>query len=260
MRGLIVIPLAMVVAACGSFILFPSPTPRSPTPSRVTPSLERLDCRPDPGLPADAARRACDLAIAAAQATVAQFDQTIARIFLKPGQGECGGIWPGLGSPPPVCFGPMEIAGASMHGWVSFADTDKVAALHLNRDIAGVLASPSLAPDWTTTVLDFAVPPTGWRMPETEGCSMPAADCAPALVVARAELEHAGHLATSIMLVPDTGTCPGISNPGVCFAVYPPDTVRTVGWAVVTLTPTATIWLDIAVQQSGGFFAFIATR
>jgi hypothetical protein len=54
----------------------------------------------------------------------------------------------------------------SMHGWVRFSGTDKVAAVGLRRDVVPANAArPSPVPPWIASVAAFAVPPTGWSMP-----------------------------------------------------------------------------------------------
>ena len=74
----------------------------------------------------------------------------------------CGGLWP-VGSPP-VCFGVMVILGTTMHGWVIFTGSDKVAAVSLRLQGA-TDPSPPPKPTWVATIEAFEVPPAGWVMP-----------------------------------------------------------------------------------------------
>jgi hypothetical protein len=96
---------------------------------------------------------------------VERLGEPIARIYLRPGPFDCGVLWPGVGSPP-VCFGVAVLPGSTMHGWVSFSGTDKVAAVALRRDVVPISgAIPSPVPPWTASLVAFVVPPTGWSMP-----------------------------------------------------------------------------------------------
>jgi hypothetical protein len=121
-------------------------------------------CVPETGpLPSGLAGDQCPSAIAAVRTVVEPLGEPIVRIYLQPGL-FCGGFWPGVGSPP-VCYGVAVLPGSTMHGWVSFSGTDKVAALTLFRDVpvSGVIPSP--IPPWTASVVAFIVPPAGWSMP-----------------------------------------------------------------------------------------------
>ncbi len=103
----------------------------------------------------------CPLAIAAVRAVVAPLGLPVARLVLQPDP-FCGGPWP-VGSPP-VCFGVMVILGTTMHGWVSFTGSDKVAAVSLR--LQGAMdPSPPPKPTWVATIEAFEVPPAGWMMP-----------------------------------------------------------------------------------------------
>jgi hypothetical protein len=111
----------------------------------------------------------CPSAIVALEALVARLGP-IDRAWIAPGYFECGQLWPGVGSPqtpPPIsdtCYGLIP-AGFAMHGWASFAGTEKVAAISLDRSpIQPNSLSPAFGP-WRATLAAFDVPPSGWTMP-----------------------------------------------------------------------------------------------
>ena len=105
----------------------------------------------------------CPPAIAAVRAVIEPLGRPIARIVLQPQPFECGDLWPGVGSPA-ICFGPLVLPGTTMHGWVSFVGSPKVAAVSLRLQPA---TGPSPVPSsmWVATIAAFEVPPAGWVMP-----------------------------------------------------------------------------------------------
>ena len=168
--------LLLVISACTSPVPTGTPTPSSteaalatptlhptsptsPTPSAssvASPSGESITCRAYPGpLPSGLQGDPCPSAVAAIRVLVASIARPIARIHIEPGPFSCGDLWPGVGSPN-MCFGPIVIPGTSMHGWVSFVGTAKVAAIELHR-------TPGHS--WMAVRRAFVVPPAGWAMP-----------------------------------------------------------------------------------------------
>lgn len=179
------LPVVAMVVVCGCGRLSDSPVPvatPSVTASPVAPSLapspssspsqqdERVTCTPGP--PAQAGDGdPCPDAVAAVRAAVASVGGTIARIVIAPHRFNCGDLWPGVASAQ-LCFGPIEIAGTTMHGWVGFLETRKVAAVSLWRGPPSGVGTPSASgaaasplPGWQASVDAFAVPPAGWVMP-----------------------------------------------------------------------------------------------
>jgi hypothetical protein len=63
-----------------------------------------------------------------------------------------------------ICFGPLVMPGTTMHGWVSFTGSAKVAAVSLHLQPA-TGPSPAPSPMWVATIVAFQVPPAGWVMP-----------------------------------------------------------------------------------------------
>jgi hypothetical protein len=145
----------------------PSVSASSPGPSVSLPTstpTETVICVPETGPLPSALGDPCPSAIAAVRTVVEPLGEPIARIYLQPGP-FCGGLWPGVGSPP-ICFGVLVLPGSTMHGWVRFSGTDKVAAVTLHRDVFPVSeAIPSPVPPWTASLAAFTVPPAGWSMP-----------------------------------------------------------------------------------------------
>jgi hypothetical protein len=62
------------------------------------------------------------------------------------------------------------ISGTELHGWVSFAGTDQVAAVAVTRNAPGPTADSTPGP-WRAVVVVYAVPPDGWAMPSTTSSS-----------------------------------------------------------------------------------------
>jgi hypothetical protein len=135
----------------------------TPTGTPVPSPVEVVTCLPfdgdlRPGLDGDP----CPSALKAIRATVLPLGFLVSRVYVAPQPFTCGSdLWPGVTSPP-ICFGPFTEPGAWMHGWVAFADTDRVAALELSR--LG-RADASHVPPWRPVLKAFAVPPDGWEMP-----------------------------------------------------------------------------------------------
>ena len=137
----------------------PSPPP-SPTAS-PSPSAS-VSCVPEPAEVAPGGSGdPCPSALAAVQAVVAPLGLPVSQIRIQPGPFLCGVLWPG-GQSPVVCFGVLVMPGASMHGWVVFAGTAKVAAVGLSRTPPH--GSTPGGP-WKASVVAFTVPPGGWVMP-----------------------------------------------------------------------------------------------
>ena len=186
MKRAILVLAALLLSACApapipspsaSAVVSPAPSPSvtpSAVPSGSAPSSEpsvnpppnvppqSVTCTPDAGLPA--AGDPCPAAVAAVRAAVKSIGRTISRIYLVPAPFPCGGLWPGVGSPV-ICLGPIVFPGRSMHGWVRFLGTDRVAAVSLTRDLPIGKPIPSPLPPWRASIEAFVVPPAGWQMP-----------------------------------------------------------------------------------------------
>jgi hypothetical protein len=140
-----------------------TPAPVTPPPT-ATPPAETDVCVPEPMKTVYIGGDPCPPAIAAARAVVAPLGLPIARIVLQPRPFACGrDLWPGVDSPM-VCFGALVISGTTMHGWVSFTGSAKVAAVSLRLQPA-TGPSPAPSPMWVATIAAFQVPPAGWSMP-----------------------------------------------------------------------------------------------
>jgi hypothetical protein len=178
MRNLAAVLVVMAaVVACASPVPSPLPTaspdrspsgtplPVTPAPS-ATPLAETVLCIPFVG-PLSSALEGdpCPSAIAAVRAIVAPLTLPIARIVVEAGQFPCGGVWPGIASPAPVCFGAVLIPGTTMYGWVRFVRSSKVAAVWLHRPAPQLNASPAPSEVWTAMIAAFEIPPAGWVMP-----------------------------------------------------------------------------------------------
>ncbi|HEY3336304.1 MAG TPA: hypothetical protein VGK16_13815 [Candidatus Limnocylindrales bacterium] len=140
------------------------PTSPSPTPTAAaTPSPSAsISCVPEPAEVAPGGSGdPCPSALAAVEAVVAPLGLPVTKIYIQPGPFRCGLVWPGIQSPV-VCFGQLIIPGASMHGWVAFAGSAKVAAVGLSRTPP---ARVFLGGPWKAAVVAFTVPPDGWVMP-----------------------------------------------------------------------------------------------
>lgn len=120
-------------------------------------AIERVDQRAAPG----GSGNPCPSALAAVQAVVAPLGLPMSQIRIQPGPFQCGVLWPGVQSPV-VCFGPAIVPGASMHGWVAFVESTKVAAVGLYRTPP---QGSTPAGPWKASVVAFTVPPDGWLMP-----------------------------------------------------------------------------------------------
>ena len=144
-----------------------SPPSATPTPT-VTPTLsptpvaETVTCIPESQpLPAGLEGDPCPDVVAAVRSVVEPLGTPTA-IYVANRGFDCGDVWPGVGSPV-ACFGPLELPGTRMHGWVTFAGTDNVAAVSISRRPgAGPTATPS---PWVAKLMTFEVPPAGWAMP-----------------------------------------------------------------------------------------------
>jgi len=143
----------------------PSPSP-SPTP-QPSPAISCQSWGPDLLPSWLAADDPCPSAIAAVEVAVRPLAWPIARLSIGPGSFQCGQLWPGLPTSGPICLGVVVVPGTAMYGWVNFSDTEKMAAVQLHREVAGIEPSgpaPSVGL-WQARVLAFAVPPSGWTMP-----------------------------------------------------------------------------------------------
>ncbi len=137
----------------------PSPPP-TPTPSPV-PSAS-VACVPEPAEVAPGGSGdPCPSALAAVRAAVAPLGLPIAEVYIQPGIFWCGVLWPGFQSMPP-CAGIPVVPGASMHGWVAYAGTAKVAAVGLARTPPH---GSTPGGQWKASIVAFTVPPDGWVMP-----------------------------------------------------------------------------------------------
>jgi hypothetical protein len=170
--------LILAVAACASPAPSPSaqapaatpaasapgtPPPVTPPPT-ATPPTETDACVPEPAPSPYTLADPCPPAIAAVRAVVAPLGLPIARVVLQPRPFACGpDLWPGVASPA-ICFGILIIPGMTMHGWVSFTGSEKVAAVSLRLQ-GGLGPSPVPGPMWSATLEAFEVPPAGWVMP-----------------------------------------------------------------------------------------------
>ena len=120
-------------------------------------------CVPETTATASIAIDPCPPAIAAVHSVIAPLGLPIARIVLQPQPFDCGDLWPGVGSPV-ICFGHLVMPGTTMHGWVSFTESAKIAAVSLQLQPA-TGPSPAPSPMWVATIAAFQVPPAGWVMP-----------------------------------------------------------------------------------------------
>ncbi len=183
MRRLAALLLLVTLAACAS----PAPTaaPTQPPPQSTTPSpppsppppaspsppatataspspSASIVCVPEPAEVAPGGSGdPCPSALAAVEAVVAPLGLPVTQVRIQPGPFQCSVLWPGAESPV-VCFGPIIVPGASMHGWVGFSGTAKVAAVGLSRTPPH--GSTPGGP-WKASVAAFTVPPDGWAMP-----------------------------------------------------------------------------------------------
>jgi hypothetical protein len=140
-----------------------TPAPLTPAPT-ATPSAETDVCVPELMKSVYIGSDPCPPAIAAVRAVIAPLGLPIARIVLQPQPFGCGrDLWPGVASPL-VCFGVMVISGTTMHGWVSFTGSAKIAAVSLGLQPAAG-PSPAPSPVWVAAIEAFQVPPAGWVMP-----------------------------------------------------------------------------------------------
>ena len=100
----------------------------SPGPSPSPTSVEAVvTCVPEAGpLPSAMEGDPCPEVIAAVRALVEPLGTPVS-IYVEAGAAPCLDPWDLPGDD--VCFGPIVLPGTQMHGWVTFADTDKVAAV-----------------------------------------------------------------------------------------------------------------------------------
>jgi hypothetical protein len=161
------VALAAVIAVACSPTVSPSPSATAGPLGTSSPSLTAIDvtCEPDatpaPALQGDP----CPGATTAVELAVAPVRLPIERIAIEAGPFFCDVIWPGARSSPP-CFGPAVIPGQYMHAWVSFIQSEKVAAVALGRNLPADLSVPATAPlPWNATLVTVEVPPAGWAMP-----------------------------------------------------------------------------------------------
>jgi hypothetical protein len=148
--------------------------PVAPTPPRQSAALAAespgptpaVRCQEEPGdLAAGLSKPACPDAILAVQLAVAPVRLPIDRIVIDPGPFFCDVLWPGVRTPA-VCLGTFVQPGQFMHAWVGFVGSPKVAAVLLGLDLPLTTPSPRpTRPQWTTTLVTVAIPPTGWVMP-----------------------------------------------------------------------------------------------
>lgn len=116
-------------------------------------------------LPSVLAGDPCPSAADAVEAAVAPLGKPITRIRLEPGPFWCDAIWS-----PPMCAVFEVISGTELHGWVSLAGTDQVAAVAVTRSAPGPTADSTPGP-WRAVVVVYAVPPDGWVMPSATSSS-----------------------------------------------------------------------------------------
>ena len=173
-----VLVAALLLAACAS----PSPSPSAQTPTATptasapgtpapvtpppttTPPAETDVCVAEPMKTVYIGVDPCPPAIAAVRAVAAALGLPIARMVLQPRPFGCGrDLWPGVTSPM-VCADVPVLAGTTMHGWVSFVGSIKVAAVSLRRQ-PSTGPSPGPGAMWVATIAAFQVPPAGWVMP-----------------------------------------------------------------------------------------------
>ena len=131
-----------------------APTP-GPTP---WPSHQAI-CTPEAGQEASGfVGDPCPSAIAAALAAVAAGANAPSRLYLEPGNFECGEFW----GRPTTCVESAMPPGVAMHGWITFAGTDKVVVIRLVRSQP---TADDPEPAWSARVWAYEVPPAGWSMP-----------------------------------------------------------------------------------------------
>ena len=176
MRSLPVVLLLVALAGCASppppLTSTPAASPTASSPSTTSPSPSptplpstSITClRETAPLPSALAGDPCPAALAAVRALVAPLGLPIARIYLAPDPFFCGDLWPEVGSST-VCAGPIILPGRTMHGWVAFTGTAKIAAVALDRPYPPAGSPTASAPQWQATLAAFVVPPAGWVMP-----------------------------------------------------------------------------------------------
>ena len=155
-RILSVLLTMVAIASCS--------TTESPVPSSLSPSPGSVACTSavDPEVPAYALD-SCSEAVAAARSMTEDQVHPVSRIYLSPGVFDCDNFWPGLGSPG-NCPEASLLPGVAMYGWISFIGDDRIMAVALYRD-QPTDPVQAVATPWKPVILEFAVPPTGWRMP-----------------------------------------------------------------------------------------------
>ncbi len=169
LRRIGLILVAATAAACAT-----APTPSAaPTPSPTLPSTVQPTPTPEPTVqvsclvnPAEPPLNddPCPAGVAAVRAVTATYG-TPTRIALLPGPFLCGDMFPPA-SPAIACFPPIIISGTSMHAWVAFAGTPKVAAVQLRRAMTFDGGKPVGTPGpWEASVVEFQVPPATFVMP-----------------------------------------------------------------------------------------------
>ncbi|MES2209687.1 MAG: hypothetical protein V4515_05820 [Chloroflexota bacterium] len=139
-------------------------TSGSPVPSNTSPPPASVSCQSavDPEVPAYALD-SCDEAVAAVRSMTEDQVHPVSRIYLTPGVFDCDNFWPGVGSSG-NCPEASLLPGVAMYGWISFTGDDRIMAVALYRDQPTDRGQAVAAP-WKPVILEFAVPPAGWRMP-----------------------------------------------------------------------------------------------
>jgi hypothetical protein len=161
----ITIVVAIVVSGWPPNPVPPHPS-ASPSPTTSPAPTAQADCRAEvQPLPPMLSSDPCPSAILAVELAVAPVRLPIERIVVEPGPFSCGVLWPGVSSPA-FCFDVFIRPGQSMHAWVAFTGSPKVAAVILGLDLPDNVDQPGATrPPWRTTLYAVEIPPDGWVMP-----------------------------------------------------------------------------------------------
>ncbi len=125
--GSLTLGIALIVVLVATAGLWRQSQGGSATPT-ATPPTEADVCTLDPTI--SWVTDPCPAMIAAVHTAVASLGLPVARIVLQPDPFDCL-MWPGAESQ--VLCQPLTIPGTTMHGWVSFTGSNKVAAVEIEH-------------------------------------------------------------------------------------------------------------------------------
>jgi hypothetical protein len=160
-RSVLAFLAAALVGACVE-----RPVATSLSSAIAPPPTPAITCLGETGsVPAMLAADPCPAAEVAVQLVVASVRLPIDRIVIEPGPFYCDDVWPGTGTPR-ACYGGAVQPGQFMHAWVSFRQSNMVAAVMLGLNLPDDLNEPrATRPPWRATLVKIEVPPAGWVMP-----------------------------------------------------------------------------------------------